>query len=278
MQYKNQLEFLVDDRTAELNALHDELKQFTHITSHALMTQLPIIKENSEQLVAILNNDKTHTQEIAKSAVKEASEKISTIIQASNQLEWEIEALIKLSDAGLQKLQFETVDMNILANNLKRDVNTQLKDSNTHINIGNLPAISTDRKAVKLILSSLLDNAIKHLIPSRPGIIEINSETHDDSFFLYIRDNGKGLADDEIPQVFNPFHGQDRETLSHDSIGLAYAMYLTRRLGGSLNCQSTLGEGSLFSVSLSIRNSQTPNTSRMLHPNHDNPGKQAIAS
>lgn len=281
MRYKNHLEFLVEDRTSELNTLHDELKQFTHIASHDLMTQLPIIKENSEKLAALFHDEGRSLDGKTQATTSEAITRIETIMQTSHQLEWEIEALIKLSHAGLQKLQPEIVDMSIIANDLKKLAEPELKDKNAHINIGSLPVILTDRKAVEQIISSLLDNAIKHLLPSRPGIIEINAESHDDGCFFYIRDNGKGLADDEIPQVFNPFQGQDKETLTHDSIGLAYSMYLTRRLGGSLNCQSTLGEGSLFSVSLPIRNNKALEIGTNHHDNQSNSdgtGGQAIAS
>ncbi len=277
MQYKNHLEFLVEDRTTELNTLHDELKQFTHIASHDLMAQLPVIKENSEKLSVLFRNKNRPSDKTAQAVViEEAITRIDTIIQASNQLEWEIEALVELSHAGLQKLQPEAVDMEIIAHNLKKIAEPELKDKKARINIGSLPVISTDRRAVEQIISSLLDNAIRHLLPNRPGIIEINAESHDGYCFFYIRDNGKGLAEDEIPQVFNPRQGQDKETLTHDSIGLAYSMYLTRRLGGSLNCQSTLGEGSLFSVSLPIRNKKALETST--HNNQDSHGKEAIAS
>jgi len=282
MQYKNHLESLVEDRTSELNTLHDELKQFTHIASHDLMTQLPIIKENSEKLAVLFHHENSPSDGKIQAVTSEAITRIETIIQTSNQLEWEIEALVKLSHASLQKLQPEIVDMGIIANNLKKIAEPKLKDKNAHINIGSLPVISTDRKAVEQIISNLLDNAIKHLLPSRPGIIEINTKSHDDCCFLYIRDNGKGLADDEIPQVFNPFQGQAKETLTHDSIGLAYTMYLTRRLGGSLSCQSTLGEGSLFSVSLPIKSNKALETgdynNQDSHSDLDNTDKQAIAS
>lgn len=280
MQYKNHLEFLVEDRTTELNTLHDELKQFIHIASHDLMTQIPVIKENSEKIASLFRNKNRPPDNITQPAIEETTTRVDTIIQASNQLEWEIEALVKLSHAGLQKLQPEMVDMEIIAHNLKKLAEPELKDKKARINIGSLPVISTDRKAVEQIISNLLDNAIKHLLPDRPGIIEINAENHDDCCFFYIRDNGKGLAEDEIPQVFNPFQGKNKETLTHNSIGLAYSMYLTRRLGGSLNCQSTPGEGSLFSVSLPIRNKKALEAST--HNNqgsHDNKhDKQAIAS
>ncbi|MCF6323575.1 MAG: PAS domain-containing sensor histidine kinase [Gammaproteobacteria bacterium] len=282
MQYKNHLEFLVEDRTIELNTLHDELKQFTHIASHDLMIQIPVIKENSEKLAALFRNKNTPPDKTVQAVIEETITRVNTIIQASNQLEWEIEALIKLSHAGLQKLQPEYVDMEIIAHNLKKIAGPELKNKNAHINIGSLPVISTDRKAVEQIISSLLDNAIKHLLPGRPGIIEINAETHDDCCLFYIRDNGKALADDEIPQVFNPFQKQDKETLTHDSIGLAYVMYLTRRLGGSLNCQSTPGEGSLFSISLPARNNKILEidycNNQDNHSDLDGTDGQAIAS
>ena len=275
MQYKNHLEFLVEDRTTELNTLHDELKQFTHIASHDLMSQLPIIKENTESLATYFQKSHDANNNSIPLPTEGGSIKVEQIIQASNQLEWEIEALVKLSHAGLQKLQPEFVDMTVMANTLRNQVALQLSEKKARLNIGDLPVISTDHKAVKQILSNLIDNAIKHLLPTRAGIIEINSETHDDYCLLYIRDNGRGLADDEIPRVFNPFQGLDKEMLTHDSVNLAYAMYLTRRLGGTLNCQSSLGEGSLFSISLPLRNERSLELGN--HSPSDNIDKTAIA-
>jgi len=92
------------------------------------------------------------------------------------------------------------------------------------------------------------------------GIIEIDTETDNNQFFFYIRDNGKRIPSDELSDMFDPFIKKDSNASSREEIGLTYAMYLTRHLGGSLNYQPTTEEGSLFSFSLPIQPSQSATT------------------
>lgn len=284
-RHKHHLENIIQERSVELNALHNELRQFTNSASQNLMKQLLEIKKQIRPIVQTdlpqdLNNDHAADANLATEQLRYSTitDKAASIDQICEQLLWQVNTIIKLSGASLQKLHLETINMEIVADNLKQSAKTQLDMQQAHVNIGSLPVIYSDRRAIEQILSRLFNNAIDQLTPERPGIIEINAEHHDGEHYFYIRDNGRGIAPDEIPQLFNPFVKQGSKAIYRTE--LAYAQYLVRRLGGQLNCQSILDEGSLFSFSLPVRNNQAPpaSTDEATQPSSNSADDHAIAS
>ena len=67
-----------------------------------------------------------------------------------------------------------------------------------------------------------------------------------------IRDNGRGIAARDLERVFELFRRAGNQDRPGEGIGLAHVKALVRRLGGTIGCESTLGEGSVFSVRLPV--------------------------
>ena len=65
-----------------------------------------------------------------------------------------------------------------------------------------------------------------------------------------VQDNGRGIAADDIPHVFEPFRRVGRQDVPGEGMGLAYVRTLVRRHGGDITCQSTLGAGTTFTFTL----------------------------
>ena len=65
-----------------------------------------------------------------------------------------------------------------------------------------------------------------------------------------VQDNGRGIAADDIPRVFEPFRRVGRQDVPGEGMGLAYVRTLVRRHGGEITCQSTLGVGTTFSFTI----------------------------
>jgi len=96
----------------------------------------------------------------------------------------------------------------------------------------------------------LLSNAVKYLEPDRPGEIEITGERRGDETIFCVRDNGRGIAQEDMPKVFMPFRRAGRQDTPGTGIGLGYAEMLVRRHGGRIWCESEYGVGSTFSFSI----------------------------
>jgi signal transduction histidine kinase len=128
----------------------------------------------------------------------------------------------------------------------------QLEQRHTIVIIGALPAVIADRTAMEQIMGNLLDNAVKYLASDRPGSIDIEAETTAGMATFHIRDNGRGIAADDLDKVFEIFRRAGRQDIPGEGMGLAYVKTLVRRQGGSIWCVSRPGEGSTFSFTLPL--------------------------
>jgi CheY-like chemotaxis protein len=133
-----------------------------------------------------------------------------------------------------------------------------LIDAARHDLVLDLPAESIPLRAdpVRLaqVLSNLLNNAAKYTDPG--GRIELRARREADEVVLIVRDNGLGLATDEIERVFDLF-SQAEHALGRAAGGLGIGLTLVRRLvemhGGTVIARSGgLGQGSEFEVRLPI--------------------------
>ncbi len=108
---------------------------------------------------------------------------------------------------------------------------------------------------VERVLLNLLSNGIKYT--PRGGEVSFNAEVryaNNCAQYTYtIRDTGVGITDSFKQKMFLPFEQDIREGDLHDGAGLG--LYICRQLvelmGGSIECESSIGKGSIFTVRLS---------------------------
>jgi signal transduction histidine kinase len=107
-----------------------------------------------------------------------------------------------------------------------------------------------DRTAMEQIMGNLLANAVAYLEPGRPGEVGVTAECRPDVTVLHVRDNGRGIAAEDIPKVFEPFRRVGRQDVPGEGMGLAYVQMLVRRHGGDIRCHSTLGVGTTLTFTI----------------------------
>ena len=110
----------------------------------------------------------------------------------------------------------------------------------------------TDPRKVRQILMNLLGNAIKFTVE---GEVEFTAWTEDDRVVLRVRDTGIGIAPENLARISEPFW-QEQGGLTRGAegtgLGLTIAYRLAHLLGGSVDAESTPGQGSLFTVILPL--------------------------
>ena len=99
-------------------------------------------------------------------------------------------------------------------------------------------------------MGNLLTNAVAYLAPGRPGEVVVTGERRPDVTVFAVRDNGRGIAAEDIPKVFEPFRRVGRQDVPGEGMGLAYVQMLVRRHGGEIRCHSTLGVGTTFTFTI----------------------------
>ncbi|WMF94720.1 sensor histidine kinase [Aerococcus mictus] len=113
---------------------------------------------------------------------------------------------------------------------------------------------TTEEMRLKQILTNLINNAIKYN-KAEGGQVWISSAvTEDDKYVVIaIRDNGLGIPDEDIPQIFERFYRVDktRSTASGGTgLGLSIVRNLVASMSGNIDVVSELNEGSTFTVYL----------------------------
>jgi len=161
-----------------------------------------------------------------------------------------IEALLQLSRLGRRELQREPIATAALVHETLRTLAHQMAQQQVQVSVGALPVVHADRLALAQIFGNLLANAVVYLAPGRPGTIAITAEQRPGITVFAVRDNGRGIAADDIPRVFEPFRRVGRQDAPGEGMGLAYVRTLVRRHGGDITCQSTLGEGTTFTFTI----------------------------
>jgi signal transduction histidine kinase len=117
-----------------------------------------------------------------------------------------------------------------------------------------LPLVWGDRWQVSQVLVNLLSNAIKYSPKDAP--VELGAEVHQAGWVnVWVRDHGLGIPAADQPHLFERFYRvqhRDRSTIKGTGLGLSLCKLLVENQGGQLHVESTHGEGSCFSFTLSI--------------------------
>ncbi len=122
-----------------------------------------------------------------------------------------------------------------------------------YTNVGNCDlAVIADREKLRQILVNLLSNACK--FSPEQGALAVECHAEGDRVRIVVRDSGRGIAPDRVDEIFEPFVQIDRHLMREArqgvGLGLAISRQLAAGMGGTLTVQSTVGEGSAFSVTL----------------------------
>lgn len=261
----------LESSNQELTQLNEELKSFVYIISHDLRAPLinlkgfsaelrealAIIESTTKELLPQMGNEQ-HAQ--ARLALEEDVPVSLTFIESSvTRMANLINALLKLSRYGHRELHFTPIDMNEVVEKTLHSLAHQLAEKGVEGGVEPLPEIRADYLSMEQIMGNLISNAINYLEPERPGKIDVWAEENEKEVIFHIQDNGRGIAEHDMPKLFEPFRRIGRSNVPGEGMGLAYVQTLVRRHNGRIWCDSEAGTGSTFNFTVSKR----------LDPKHD---------
>ena len=122
-----------------------------------------------------------------------------------------------------------------------------------------LSAVSGDFEALRRVIRSLIDNAIKYT--PEGGHITVSAQELDDELVIRVSDTGKGIPETDLPHVFDKFYrvapeaddgiaAQPGTAASGVGLGLYLAKHIVGQLNGKITVDSRQGEGTTFSLLL----------------------------
>lgn len=118
-----------------------------------------------------------------------------------------------------------------------------------------LPPIIADPQEILAVFLNLLANARQAIVSVRDrGCLTMTIESDDarDHLDIRISDDGSGIAPQDLPRIFDPFF-TTKPVGQGTGLGLSICHQIVKDLGGSLACESTLGQGATFLIRLPVR-------------------------
>ncbi|HET9516178.1 MAG TPA: ATP-binding protein, partial [Actinoplanes sp.] len=160
-------------------------------------------------------------------------------------------------EAGTMSMSLEPVRMDDVVSASLDLVRTTAADQHITLAVGGDDTTTTfvraDQQRLTQVLVNLLSNAIKY--NRRGGRVDVSWRQVDDGTVrIDVTDTGIGIAADRLADVFVPFERLGAETtgIEGTGIGLTLTKTMVTAMGGRLSVDSTLGNGSVFSVELPL--------------------------
>jgi len=245
-------------RLAELDRLKSE---FVSSVSHELRTPLTTIKALTRLLMRD-GLDEAKRREYVETISVECDRQIDLVLN-----------LLDLSriEGGVLRVAHERVDVRELIESVVRSEMRSAEKRNHELRVesaGEVAAVCADPKALRRVLSNIVENAIKYTPDG--GRIIVSARQEKNNTAINVTDNGRGIPPEDMPVLFDKFHrgkpahseaissaASSAEFLEDaDVSGVGLGLYLSRnimaQMGGEISVQSEVGRGTTFTLRLPV--------------------------
>lgn len=238
---REELEQRVQDRTAELRSANAELEAFAYSVSHDLRAPLRAIVGFSQAL----------EEDYGDRFDGEAKQFLDLIVQGGMRMSELIDGVLTLSRSSRGELDIAELDLSAMAADVLAELTTKQSRASLSIDIQAGMVARGDSRLLRVVMTNLLDNALKYTGQAERPSIRLFTEQRDDGLYFCVKDNGAGFDMSFVDKLFGPFqrlhHWDDFPGLG---IGLATVKRIVSRHGGHVSAEGTPGEGAAFCFSL----------------------------
>lgn len=260
IRHRDHLQEMVETATADLKSkareLNDALtrekqlnelqRQFVSMASHEFRTPLAVIDGMAQRLTRLADKGP-----LAREDTVERTDKIRSAVARMTRL---MESTLATARMDEGKIEIEIAPCNI--RDIVEEVCIRQQEiASDHVIACDATAlpriIRADSGALEQVLTNLLSNAVKYA-PDAPDI-EVRALAQGDQVVISVRDNGIGIDEDDLPRMFERFfRAKSAAGIGGTGIGLNLVKTLVEMHGGSINLESTIGKGSIFTIRLPI--------------------------
>lgn len=232
------------DKTQEILA-KSARDQFIGSIAHELKSPLNVIHMSAEALLDENNvsyDDRVRSVNIINDEVERLSALVTNLLN------------ITMMEAGNMVLDYQRVKIADFLQDILASVARGGTADNTQFDVqlsNNLTTTEVDKNLLRIAINNLLTNAVKYNKPN--GRVTLFADGTDDHLVIKISDTGFGISDHDQKHIFEKFYRSENDNIRQKpghGLGLTLAKEIIELHGGKLSLQSTLGEGSTFTIAL----------------------------
>jgi len=225
----------------ELKNKNEELITFSHIMSHDLKTPLNTILSFSN---LIKNKVHFNNSELEKYFVyiENSATSMATLIND----------LLVYSQVDAENKELEIISLNNIIEKVKTHFQFDLSENQIMLKTSNLPNILGDEQMLKTLFHNLISNAVKYQPKNKVNhlpTISITHHTNKLNNFIIIEDNGIGIDNRYIQDLFEPFKRfHTNKDYEGTGLGMSICKKVMDKHNGQIELQSTSEKGSNFKL------------------------------
>ena len=225
-------------------------RDFVANASHELKTPVAAVRVLAETLLTALPDDPEAAHGFAVRIGREA-ERLDTLVRD----------LLDLSRVERGTLDVEPVDLVGLAKEVVGGYADRAEERRIKLRTELQPnvAMRGDRAQLGLLLSNLVDNAVRYTSPK--GTVRVRLDGSESRAVLQVTDTGEGIPASELSRIFERFYRVDKARARRTGgtgLGLAIVRHVAESHGGTVTVDSELGRGTTFTVTLPIAGPPSP--------------------
>lgn len=250
-RYRDHLEQLVSERTADLEKSRAEAERLARVKSEFLANMSHEIRTPLHGVLGMAQIGLRVSEKDSR-----AHEAFTKIISSGSLLLGIINDILDLSkmDAGMLKIESTRVELLPIVNETLEMIRERASSKGITLEFKHSAELPTscrsDPLRLRQILLNLLSNAVKF---TDSGTVSLGLGREGNQLFIRVADTGIGITDSQIGAIFNPFEQGDNSTtrkFGGTGLGLTITNRIVKQMGGSIHVDSSPGRGSIFEVRL----------------------------
>ncbi len=237
----NSLQQEADQRLVQLEDKHKELERFSYVVSHDLQAPLRGVSGFAELL------NKRYSSQLD----DEGREYLQFITQGAVQMHRMIGDILQLSRIGTSEIKPQAIALGEVVERVRVILQMDLKSLGAELTWQGLPTVQADDAQMTQLFQNLIGNAIKFCAPDRPPKVRISAEKSAEGWHIQVADNGIGISKDKQDRLFGLFvRLHTAEEYPGTGLGLAICKRIVERHGGRIWLESEKGQGTTFHIIL----------------------------